>query len=611
MRYNDWIFEIENDRIQMLTSTNDRYGMNWAEGSMEWGQVECRQHLECHVERRFTDRNTLEEKYIFHNNSAFDVYCPAGDISVAVTLNDSYHEAELCLTKRCHAHIFIGGRQSWIMALRMGGDAPHLGLYLTQGALNSYSIQRNIAIENVSNDRGDFLLHPEEFHLKSGESYTLAWELFWHDGKEDFDRIVAAYPNHIEVDTAHYVWFQGEEAKIRTNADQALEMVDTQEIGEKNYQLLKNGNSMNVSFLVIPKFDKLLKRRAQFIARRQQCTDPDSALYGAYLIYDNQTGKQVYNHFNPDHNAARERIAMGVAVALAVQNGRDSELEQSLDRYADFIMREIFDEANCVVADDVHYDIERHRLYNYAWLVCFFVEMYRVKSDILWLERAVKAVRGYYAAGGHALYCNCMPMTELCHLLKQTGMTEEAEIRALFVNHARLLAQRGLQFPKFEVDYEQGIVESSVSILQMGYELCGDMTLFNAMQEHIEILKLFNGQQPDYHMNEVAIRHWDGYWFGKNRLLGDCYPHYWSSLSGDSFMRMFRLTGDDTYRKRAENSLRASLSLFFPDGSASCAMVWPHTVNGLKAHCYDPWANDQDWALYFYYKNLEMTSAFA
>ena len=50
---------------------------------------------------------------------------------------------------------------------------------------------------------------------------------------------------------------------------------------------------------------------------------------------------------------------------------------------------------------------------------------------------------------------------------------------------------------------------------------------------------------------------------------------------------------------KAKASLRGCLNLFFIDGMASCAMVYPDTVNGKKAHYYDPWANDQDWALYY------------
>ncbi len=60
----------------------------------------------------------------------------------------------------------------------------------------------------------------------------------------------------------------------------------------------------------------------------------------------------------------------------------------------------------------------------------------------------------------------------------------------------------------------------------------------------------------------------------------------------------------DLYRRKAENTLRAVLSLIREDGNASCAMVYPLRVNGKQAHFYDPWANDQDWGLYFALKYM-------
>lgn len=53
-------------------------------------------------------------------------------------------------------------------------------------------------------------------------------------------------------------------------------------------------------------------------------------------------------------------------------------------------------------------------------------------------------------------------------------------------------------------------------------------------------------------------------------------------------------------KRRAENIVRNNLCLFFEDGKASCAYIYPNRVNGVKAGFYDPYANDQDWALVYY-----------
>ena len=119
------------------------------------------------------------------------------------------------------------------------------------------------------------------------------------------------------------------------------------------------------------------------------------------------------------------------------------------------------------------------------------------------------------------------------------------------------------------------------------------------------MLDLFNGMQPDYRLYEAAIRHWDGYWFGKRRNYGDTFPHYWSVLTGNVFELYGTLTGNTDFLNRAEDSRRAILPAFFTDGRASCAYVFPYSINGQRGEFYDPYANDQDWGLYFYLKSGE------
>lgn len=64
------------------------------------------------------------------------------------------------------------------------------------------------------------------------------------------------------------------------------------------------------------------------------------------------------------------------------------------------------------------------------------------------------------------------------------------------------------------------------------------------------------------------------------------------------------MTGDVASQQRGEDSLRAVLSLLDADGRAHCAYVYPITVNGASARGADPYANDQDWGLYFALKTL-------
>ena len=85
--------------------------------------------------------------------------------------------------------------------------------------------------------------------------------------------------------------------------------------------------------------------------------------------------------------------------------------------------------------------------------------------------------------------------------------------------------------------------------------------------------------------NTLYVSICNSFGIGKKRMYGDTFPHYWSSLTANVYYE---------YMKKAEASYRGTLSMFNPDGSASCAYVYPVTINGKDAGYYDPYANDQD-----------------
>ncbi|WP_407489925.1 hypothetical protein, partial [Elizabethkingia anophelis] len=90
------------------------------------------------------------------------------------------------------------------------------------------------------------------------------------------------------------------------------------------------------------------------------------------------------------------------------------------------------------------------------------------------------------------------------------------------------------------------------------------------------------------------------YWFGKNQLLGDTMPHYWSTLTAIAFQRYYQCTQERDYERRAKGIVENNLLNFKEDGKASCAYLYPETINGKSGKYYDAYANDQDWALVYY-----------
>jgi hypothetical protein len=104
----------------------------------------------------------------------------------------------------------------------------------------------------------------------------------------------------------------------------------------------------------------------------------------------------------------------------------------------------------------------------------------------------------------------------------------------------------------------------------------------------------------------MAIRHWDGKYFGKRQIFGDTFPHPASVHTLNAYLHYYWITGDESYKERAYKGARNLLSLYRPDGSASNCYVYPFSVNGVKCEYYDEYANDQDGAMYYLVKFYRM-----
>lgn len=621
-------FEIKEDVKSGLTYLGydeDPMYMNWIEGKRNWGEIIAPPEIEASVERTFTPEGNFREVYTFRNCSAFPVLTGKTDLGIYATFNDNYEEAAVCLEKRCHTHIFCGLEAGWIMALRMSGRPPHLGMKVIKGSIAAYSVERDP--EERSNDRGDFILHPETVKLEPGECMCIEWELFWFETRKEFYKKLLDTPGFPVAVQEQCTWYMKETAHVKImctelpegekpvlrhrgrNIPYRLEKqgeytclsaeVEASVEGESRIDVLWGGRRTYVLFFFSPVPEKLAERRCSFLMERQQMHDTASPLDGAYLIYDREDGIQYYSH-QDDHNGGRERLAMGVLMALWLQSHRDGRLAESLDRYEEYVYRELFEKETGTVFNDINHSLDWDRLYNYPWMSVFQLELYRLKNDESYLLDAYRTLIQYYRKGGIRFYGIGLPVSELYEELGKNGNKKEAdELACLAEQNADFVLKNGLRYPGSEVAYEQSIVAPAVSILLQVYEITGKKVYLDEAERQLEVLSLFNGRQPDYHMFENAIRHWDGYWFGKYRRYGDTFPHYWSVLTGVEYVRYEKLTGASMYRKNAEASLRGCLNLFLPDGSASCAMVYPAKINGADGHYYDPWANDQDWALYY------------
>ena len=612
---------------------NDPSGMNWVKegnvffrpvfdrpdeaqnrfaglGGQMTGSVWCARYrsrdLSVEITYRMEKNGFLTAEICYTNESSQDLYFYKGLLGLTLPFCDSYCDADTCMEARCHTHIWCGGSTGYVLALKMGESPHNVGVVLKEGFLECYS---QIGVR--TNDRGVFLLHPALPSLKPQESRRLSFQFFVCEGKEDFYGKLSGNFDLLLVSAKRYTVYENEPICFQVNRPDARVYCGTQEIpvndgrvefaaaapGICDFRMDAGEKRTWARFFVASPLESLFDSRAFYLIRNQQCTDPESPRYGAYLIYDEQEQRMYCNAAFPDHNALRERVGSAIFLVKYARRHPDSKILQSLRQYEGFLRRQAIDlETGDVFNQEGREDSSR--LYNFYWYAWFYLEYYELLKEKEFLDIALRILRRYYERGGIRHYPNAAMPYRFIRVLSDCGREEQAgELGTLLLQHAGQIMQNGTSYPKHEVDYEQSIVAPACMLLLDAYRYSGQKQYLTAAKEHIRILCRFEGEQPDCRQNGIAIRYWDDFWFGKNQRMGDVFPHYWSVLSGGVYVEYGELTGNLYWVERGKNIIRNNLILFGASGNASCACVYPWKVNGSKGEFLDPWANDQDFAL--------------
>lgn len=574
--------------------------------------------------RRYYKGNDLVEEYTFTNQGKQAV--TLSDIGIYTPFNDNYPGSQVCLSARTHTHIWDGQNAAYVNATHMGARPPHLGLVLTEGSVKSYEIWERGPKKGHSHNRGVIAMNPADAHLKPGERSTVTWHLFSHSGWDDF-RSKLLQKNSILAQCNRYVFKKGETARLEIRGNDALlqdcvvrkngtavavrksggvwlaEAV-MEQAGVVTFDITYDkGKQTRVECMVFDDYNQLIENRVRFIIDHQQLNDPSDPRDGAYLVYDNETERIYLNdtpNVNPvDRDEGAERIGMGILLTQQYLRAPDEKIKHSLIRYAKFIREQLQDES-CRTWSSTDKK-GRNRAYNYVWISHFYFQMYHVTGNKQYLTDAYQTLKSMYSQFKHGFYAIGTPIRVGLQSLKAAGMMEEYEsLKADFIKIGDTYIKNGINYPRHEVNYEQSIVAPALMVLTQLYLETGMEKYLEEAKRQLPVLEAFGGFQPSYHLNEISIRHWDGYWFGKYEKWGDTFPHYWSTLTGAAYYYYFLCTQDISYKQRAENIVRNNLCLFTPEGRASCAYIYPCKVNGEKAQFYDPYANDQDFGLVYY-----------
>lgn len=626
--------------LDSITIKNDPSQMNWCGNTRHFGEIYVsngnnktfakamavksitnsqvvfeNDALRITVHRSFDNDGMLNERYVIKNITAADLFLRKGDVGIYVSMADEYKPANVSLSSKCNQHVWFGENIAWINALRQGPSDLNLGLVLLEGSIDSYSMDRDEQTIR-GNRRSNLILNPEINSLLPNEEYIVSWKLFTHTGTEDFFDKLTAYGKNIDFRTDFYTVigeehfrydFLAQEAKITcdgieipfTKRDGRI-FVDYQphKLGEHIFKIQADGLKTHVSMFASPDLETLIENRVNYIVEKQQYHNPDSALDGAYLIYDTKEDRLYYSKRNYNHNACRERIGMALLIARYLQANENPKAYDSLMKYVKFAFREFIDENTGEVFNSEDKDGSYSRLYNAPWAMMLMAELYKLTKDTYYLNVMVKIIRKFYEQGGKSFYPNAVDIELLYGVLKDANMPHTAEVKSLFRAHVEHMLEIGLNYPPHEAIYEQTIVTPAVTFITQYGLITGDLSYGEKVQAHLECLQRFDGMQPDYRLNGIPTRYWDDFWFGKTGIYSDTL-HYWSCLSANSYNSYYRLSGDATYKKKADNCIRNCLCLFMPDGAASCAYLTPYRIDSYYGECYDDWANDQDFALYY------------
>ncbi|TDZ49623.1 hypothetical protein CTRI78_v007983 [Colletotrichum trifolii] len=555
------------------------------------------------------DDGSFTESYTFENKGveALDLDSKGTTALAAYTpFNDHCTNTTDCVTARSLAHIWAnGGASSWVKLDQMGSNYRNLGLVLTKSALAGHSVGSRDSV-TMWNTRGVSLLDYSIPTPQPGEASAFEWTWFWHGDWEDFfEQSAVRSKQFIRVKSNSYTFVRGETgsitlsgASVNSNArvyGQAVQCADG--VCQYNFTAGKpaqttqtfstdSGYNATAYLNTVPAHDDVLDSRTRFIIENQQDSTPNKPAEGAYRVFDNQAMVLATWDTSTDRNPGRERVGMGILMARWLKKNPDNEGSGFVrDRPSGM-------------------DGGRKRLHDWPWVQQFHFTVAALDlnlagpvADETPLERFMMTLENFYAEGGAELYAIGLPILGRLRTLEAHGNQEWlGRARELYEAHAEHIAQRGVGYPEFEVNFEQFIVAPAAVMLLELWRYTSDDKWLEAARLHLDTMLCFAGKQPYYRLHDVSIRHWDGFWFGKDRVWGDTFPHHWSTINAVALHHYGKGLGNDTDAERwprtADGFIRNNLALFEASGKASCAYIYPASASGRNGNYRDHYAND-------------------
>lgn len=647
----------------LIRNPADESGMNWILGNSNWGHtdgfeiqsVEKKENsvivsginradfLNLVIEKSVSNGKYIE-KYRIENAGKLEYFLTGDSSGIHFPYSCNFDQRPGILSDSCISHVWCGGDASWIYSAKPDGTRTCLVCMIVEGRFANYSIDYNADVpgNNVaaSHYRGAVVLHPEDCIIMPGTSLSFTFVYGFSKDKPD-EHLIEWSPRAIFARADRYTLYPGETmcgvletafepefVSIELDGDKIPYRKDGKNIrwqwtassaGEREFQIFVDERKTRMRINVISPVEEILKRRVGFIAEKQQYRMEGSHLDGAYLIYDRISRRRYFSVSSYDHNSARERLAMGAVVAMALQRSPEEgneALAESLRQYRNYVERELFDSETMTVFNGAMRDSRWKRAYNYPLMADFFLECHLAFHDDKCLEYAAGIMLSYYSMiESRRQESPCVEDVRIIECLKKRNKNDLAEklSRAVIHNADRVLAAGDAMFSE-EVSYTQAQFYLKIISLCHAHRLTKNPVYLAASLKLLRNSEAFRGQQPDYHTNNLGVRYWDLFWFGKIRSFGDTMPQWLCALCGEMYFLLGEETGDERYFPVGKNILRNCLCVYDETGFGAAGYLMPrrieaHSSDGgvrggiplgtIPGERFDDWANDQDWSLYY------------
>jgi len=584
-----------------------------AEGSTSVSLHGLGKGIELQVTREFG--TSLIETYRFLNVSGESITITG--LGIQTPFADVYSSGSEALRQAVHAHIFTGGDWAWAIAQPMDGKGSVLGVSVREGALSAYSIESRNQY-TFSNIRGHIVLQPTDharnpsafggqptFTIAPGEAYQLSWEIGFHENTEAFlatthapaiiPQLAAPLGHELEITELTSPITSDDPSLIVTHTG----LTATVKATRPGVFSLDIGNS-RTSVAFHRSVAEVVRARANYILDFQLTPERPALLSYGIVPVDTITGITQSTNGWSDWTDGSERIGMAILLQQAsVLRLVDDRADTLLAGWALMAEAHLLDKSATPRRGSQDWATPI-RLYDSPWLAQFFVDRFRIHYDPHHLDLAARILERAFELGGDRFLA--IGFSEACAdviaALDIDGQAARGKaLSDQLVESARHFVGVGEELPEHEVNFEQSIVAPLINLLIDAFCITGDPSLLGEIETRLPWLLAFGGPQPHVRLKDVAIRHWDGYWFGIERLWGDVFPHYWSALTSTVLYRLPKELRSAELDAIALAILRSNMTNYFDDGSATCAFVMPSTVDGRPAHLADRLANDQDWHL--------------